>query len=166
MNQIPWCSVARAPCSSASKSPANAATFRSSRTNASTAPCASPSYVDGPQWQALFGALNDLIGCGHMSGLLMRSICPLALMKSDDLDPYHHRSELFAHDGLRVIPGLRWRPCRSSRLVALAKLEPVNLSCEHSLRRCPKGFLKPSRTSRCGSPRRSSSSRGHDDAVS
>ena len=22
-------------------------------------------------------------------------ICPLALMKSDDLDPYHHRSELF-----------------------------------------------------------------------
>ncbi len=26
----------------------------------------------------------------------MRSICPLALMKSDDLDPYHHRSELFA----------------------------------------------------------------------
>src|ERR1019366_9723348 len=63
----------------------------------------SPSYVDGPQWQALFGALNDLIGCGHMSGLLMRSICPLALMKSDDLDPYHHRSELFAHDGLRVI---------------------------------------------------------------
>src|SRR5450756_541857 len=43
MNQIPWCSIARAPCSSASKSPANAATFRSSRTNASTAPCASPS---------------------------------------------------------------------------------------------------------------------------
>ncbi|MGO9234945.1 MAG: hypothetical protein ACLP4V_13045, partial [Methylocella sp.] len=39
-------------------------------------------------WTALhgkhyFGASNDLVGCGHMSGLSMRSICPLALMESD-----------------------------------------------------------------------------------
>ena len=33
-----------------------------------------------PQWQALF-ALNDLVSCGHMSGLSVRSICPRALMK-------------------------------------------------------------------------------------
>ena len=37
-------------------------------------------------WTALhgkhyFGASNDLVGCGHMSGLSMRSICPLALME-------------------------------------------------------------------------------------
>jgi len=54
----------------------------------------------------------------------VRSICPRALMKSDDRDPYQPR-ELFADDNRRVVPGLRWRPCRSSRLVALAKLEPV-----------------------------------------
>ena len=41
----------------------------------------------------------------------------------------------FAHVFWRVVPGLRWRPCRSSRLVALAKLEPANLLCEHFLRR-------------------------------
>jgi hypothetical protein len=35
-------------------------------------------------WQALFFALNGLVGCGHMSGLVARRICPLALMKSDD----------------------------------------------------------------------------------
>src|ERR1700730_12210377 len=35
-------------------------------------------------WQALLCALNDLVGCGHMSGLVARRICPLALMKSDD----------------------------------------------------------------------------------
>ena len=46
----------------------------------------------------------------------------------------------FAHVFWRVVPGLRWRPCRSSRLVALAKLEPVNLLCEHFLRR-PAAFL-------------------------
>src|ERR1019366_8873978 len=45
-------------------------------------------------WTALhgkhyFGASNDLVGCGHMSGLSMRSICPLALMESDYQDPYH-----------------------------------------------------------------------------
>src|ERR1700730_5419437 len=61
-------------------------------------------------------------------------MCPRALMKSDDRDPYQPR-ELFADDNRRVVPGLRWRPCRSSRLVALAKLEPVSLLCEHSLRR-------------------------------
>jgi hypothetical protein len=39
-------------------------------------------------WQALFFALNVLVGCGHMSGLVARRICPLALMKSDDRNPY------------------------------------------------------------------------------
>jgi hypothetical protein len=41
-------------------------------------------------------ALNDFVGCGHMSGLLTRSICPLAPMKSDDREPYQS-GELFAH---------------------------------------------------------------------
>src|SRR5208282_1382675 len=71
-----------------------------------------------------FDVSNDLVDCGHMSGLLARSIFPLALMKSDNLDPYHIR-ELCAHEVWRVVPDLRWRPCRSSRLIALAKLEPV-----------------------------------------
>ena len=35
-------------------------------------------------------------------------------------------SELYAHEAWRVVPDLRWRPCCSSRFVALAKLEPVN----------------------------------------
>jgi hypothetical protein len=93
------------------------------------------SYVDGPPWQALFwrferfGRLRS-----YVRPLSVRSICPRALMKSDDRDPYQPR-ELFADDNRRVVPGLRWRPCRSSRLVALAKLEPVNLLCEPSLRR-------------------------------
>jgi len=31
-----------------------------------------------------FLAASDLAGCGHMSGLLVRSLCALALRKSDD----------------------------------------------------------------------------------
>jgi hypothetical protein len=30
------------------------------------------SYVDGPYWQAFFDVVNDLVCCGHMSGLLVR----------------------------------------------------------------------------------------------
>ena len=56
-----------------------------------------------------------------MSGLLARRIWPLALMKSDGLGP-DHCGELEAHDDLRVVLRLSLRPCRSSRLVALAKL--------------------------------------------
>ena len=42
------------------------------------------SYVDGPAWQAVFlGAVNLVAGFGHMSGLLGRRVCPLALMKFD-----------------------------------------------------------------------------------
>jgi hypothetical protein len=41
-----------------------------------------------PDGKRFFGDSNDLVGSGHMSGLLVRSICPLALMKSDDQDPY------------------------------------------------------------------------------
>ena len=69
-----------------------------------------------------FFALNDLVGCGHMSGLSVRRIRPLALMKSDALDPYHW-SELCAHARRQGVPGIRSRPCRSSRFDALAKLE-------------------------------------------
>ena len=44
-------------------------------------------YVDGLMASTFF-ALNGLVGCGHMSGLVARRICPLALMKSDDQNPY------------------------------------------------------------------------------
>jgi hypothetical protein len=54
-------------------------------------------------------ASNDLVGRGHMSGLSMRSICPLALMESDDRDPYH-ANELYAHGPWRIVPDFRWRP--------------------------------------------------------
>src|ERR1019366_3657098 len=112
-------------------------------------------------WTALpgkhyFCASNDLVGCGHMSGLSMRSICPLALMESDYQDPYHV-NELYARGAWRAVPDLRWRPCRSSRLIALAKLEPVYLPCELRVP-ATDGFLTPSQTSRFGSIRRSSSS--------
>jgi len=46
-----------------------------------------PPYVDGLHGKHYFGASNDLVDCGHMSGLSMRSICPLALMESDYQDP-------------------------------------------------------------------------------
>jgi hypothetical protein len=39
----------------------------------------------------ILGASNDVVVCGHMSGLLARIICPLALMRSDDRDPYQLR---------------------------------------------------------------------------
>jgi hypothetical protein len=60
-----------------------------------------------------FFALNGLVGCGHMSGLVARRICPLALMKADDQNPYQI-CELQAHVSQQVVFGLRWRPCRSS----------------------------------------------------
>jgi hypothetical protein len=41
-----------------------------------------------------FFVLNGLVGCGHMSGLVARRICPL--MKSDDRNPYQI-CELQAH---------------------------------------------------------------------
>jgi hypothetical protein len=40
-----------------------------------------------------FGASNDLDGCDRMSGLSTRIIFPLALMKSDNLEP-HQECEL------------------------------------------------------------------------
>ena len=49
----------------------------------------SPSYVDGPDWQAFSDVVNDLVCCGHMSGLLVRTYGPLALMISDGRGPYH-----------------------------------------------------------------------------
>jgi len=61
---------------------------------------------NGPPWQALFDVSNDLVGCGHMSGLSARSKRPLALMKSDDWEPYQP-SELYAHVVQQVVPGLR-----------------------------------------------------------
>src|SRR5208337_4385331 len=86
----------------------------------------------------------------------MRNICPRALMKSDDRDPYHV-DELCAHGAERVVPDLRWRPCHSSRLFALAKLQPVISSVNPPTARGG-SFLTPLRTSRRGSIRRSSSS--------
>ena len=53
-----------------------------------------------------FDVSNDMVGCGHMSGLSARSKCPLALMKSDDWEPYQP-SELYAHVVQQVVPGLR-----------------------------------------------------------
>jgi hypothetical protein len=60
--------------------------------------------VDGPQWQALFDASNDLVGCGHMSGLLVRSVYPLALMKSDDRGSHQECELRGSHDW----PGFSW----------------------------------------------------------
>src|ERR1700730_16512769 len=73
-----------------------------------------------------FFALNGLVGCGHMSGLVARRICPLALMKSDDQNPYQI-CELQAHVSQQVVFGLRWRPCRSSRLNALCQTSNCDL---------------------------------------
>jgi hypothetical protein len=49
-----------------------------------------------------FFALNGLVGCGHMSGLVARRICPLALMKSDDRNPYQI-CELQTHVSQQVV---------------------------------------------------------------
>jgi hypothetical protein len=78
-------------------------------------------------WTAPFGKLcfdtsNGLVGCGHMSGLLARRIWPLALMKSDK-----PRSLIIAASlTLMTIRGVSLAfggdHCRSSCLVALAKL--------------------------------------------
>jgi hypothetical protein len=87
-----------------------------------------------PLASTFFDVLNDLVGCGHMSGLLVRSLYPLALMKSDDRDP-NQRGELCARGTERVVPGFRLRPCRSSRLFAPAKLEPIILLGGHCMRR-------------------------------
>jgi len=89
-------------------------------------------YVDGPPASTFFGALNDLVGCVICPASFCASICPRALMKSDDRIPIMDAASLM------FFGGCSWssvRPCRSSRLVALAKLEPVNLLCEHFLRR-------------------------------
>jgi hypothetical protein len=61
---------------------------------------------NGPDGKHFFGVSNDLVGCGHMSGLFLRSIYPLALMKSDGRDPYQ-QCELSARERQRVVPGLR-----------------------------------------------------------
>jgi hypothetical protein len=57
---------------------------------------------------SIFFALDGLVGCGHMSGLVARRICPLALMKFDDRNPYQI-CELQAHVSQQVVFGLRWR---------------------------------------------------------
>ena len=72
-------------------------------------------------------ALNELVGCGLMSGLLVRSLCLPALMKSGDQES-HQECELFAQSDWRVFLVFRGNLCRSSRLVALAKLELELLS--------------------------------------
>jgi len=49
-----------------------------------------------PNGKRFFVASNDLVVCGHMSGLFVRNTCPLALMKSDDRGSYQDH-ELCAH---------------------------------------------------------------------
>jgi hypothetical protein len=67
---------------------------------------------------------NDLVGCGHMSGLLVRRIRPRALMKSDDEAPIKDASfALTRLVGLILVSGND--RCRSSRLIALTKVEPA-----------------------------------------
>ena len=41
-------------------------------------------------WQELFDVSAALVGCGHVSGLLMRPVWPLALMLCADRVPIHH----------------------------------------------------------------------------
>jgi hypothetical protein len=56
-------------------------------------------------WQVVFDALIALVGCGHMSGLLVR-IGPLALMIFDSPGPYHY-GELGARGECRGVRGFR-----------------------------------------------------------
>jgi hypothetical protein len=53
-------------------------------------------------WQELSGACAALVGCGHVSGLLMRRVWPLALMLCADRIPNksaHFRSRALTHAG-------------------------------------------------------------------
>ena len=45
--------------------------------------------VKAPPWQELSDVSAALVGCGHVSGLLMRRGWPLALMLCADLVPIH-----------------------------------------------------------------------------
>ena len=112
--------------------------------------CGRPSLAS-----TFFDVSNDMIGCGHMSGLLVR----YRTAGPDDIRQSWSLSLRRARGSWRMsgCPGLSLRPCRSSRLVALAKLEPVILLGESCVQRqcC---LLTPSRTSRRGSICRSSSS--------
>ena len=63
MNPIRWCSIPRAPCSSASRSPANAPIFRLSRT----------SEYDGAVRQSVIanlGRADELAASGALASLL------------------------------------------------------------------------------------------------
>jgi len=79
------------------------------------------SYVDGLYWQAFFDVLNDLVCCGHMSGLLVRGYarwpwwCPIALVPII-------AASLIARDVWRVVRGFRRWPYRSSHLSACQTL--------------------------------------------
>jgi hypothetical protein len=44
-------------------------------------------YVWTAPWQELFDVLQQLVGCGHVSGLLVRQVWPLALMRCADRVP-------------------------------------------------------------------------------
>jgi hypothetical protein len=50
--------------------------------------------VEGHVWTAPWQELSDvsaaLVGCGHVSGLLMQPMWPLALMLCADRVPIHH----------------------------------------------------------------------------
>jgi hypothetical protein len=59
-------------------------------------------YLAGPM-ASTFGTSNDLVSCGHMFGLFVRSKCPLALMKSDDLYSLFFGRMLLVLGGDRVV---------------------------------------------------------------
>ena len=64
----------------------------------------------------------------------VRSLCPLTLMKSGGRDS-HQKCELCAQSDRRVFPVFDGGRCRSSRLFALAKLEPAIFPLECLLQR-------------------------------
>jgi len=70
----------------------------------------SPIIVCGrPPMASTFLTFERLGRCDHMSGLLMRSKCPLALMKSDDQDS-HQCLELFGSDDWSGFSGSSVQP--------------------------------------------------------
>ena len=71
-------------------------------------------------WQAVFDALIALVGCGHMSGLLVR----YRTAGPDDIRQSWSLSLRRARSSWRMsgCPGLSLRPCRSSRRCACQSL--------------------------------------------
>src|ERR1700730_6447379 len=93
---------AQRPLKKVGSAPRKAGYHGATSSRGSDCPASAPMrHMWTASWQALFFALNGLVGCGHMSGLVARRICPLALMKSDDQNPYQIcELQLMSHNGL------------------------------------------------------------------